>query len=137
MATFQIPIKVGKYAPAIGDASDCAHLTPALAVVDRDAGFSMFPKPFLNALGIEPRQKQRFADGSEYEVGTALLEIEGEQWPCPIIFGPDGRCVLGRTALSAFGLQVDSEGAGLEPAVLHLPTLIAVAGPAEVAEDVQ
>jgi hypothetical protein len=139
MATFQVPIKVGKYAPVINGARDCGELEPVSALVDRDAGFSIFPESFLMSLGVEPRERTKFKrrDGSiaEYNEGTALLEIGDEQWPCPVIFGPEGRYVLGRTALSAFGLQVSPDGKRLEPAVVHLPSVIALEMPAEVEHD--
>lgn len=141
MATFQVPVKIGKYAPVVSGARNCGDMASVPALVDNTPGFSMFPASLLTKLGVEPLGRARFdeVDGgiSEYHTGTALLEVAGKQRPCQVIFGPEGQCLLRKGTLGAFGLQVDSEGAGLEPAVLHLPTLIAVAGPAEVAGDVQ
>ncbi len=139
MAAFHVPIKVGKYAPTFDGKMGNGELAPISALAGSKASFTMLPESLLLGLGVEPRERTTFkrSDGSvaEYYEGTALLEIGGEQWPCPVIFGPEGRYVLGRTALSAFALQVAPDGQSLEPAVVHLPSVVALETPVEVACD--
>ena len=130
MAAIQVPVKIGKYAPIVNGVRDCGELAAVSALVDNAPGFAVFPASLLAGLGIEPRERARFAEvdggAAVYGVGSALLEIAGDQAPCQVIFGPDGRSVLRRGTLAAFGLQVAPDGAGLEPAVLYLPSLIAI-----------
>ena len=130
MAGFSVPVKIGKYAPIVNGVRDCGELAAVSALVDNTPGFAVFPATLLTRLGIEPEERARFAevDGSAavYGVGSALLEIAGDQAPCQVIFGPEGRSVLRRATLLTFGRQVAPDGAGLEPAVLYLPSLIAI-----------
>ena len=127
MDTFQVPVKVGKYAPVVSGVRDCGEMISAPAIVDNTPGFAMFPASLLTKLGIKPLERARFeeVDGgiAEYDTGTALLEVAGKQRPCQVIFGPEGNCVLRKGTLGTFGLQVAPDGTGLEPAVLHLPGL--------------
>ena len=130
MTAIQVPVKIGKYAPIVNGVRDCGELAAVSALVDDAPGFAVFPASLLNRLGIEPQERARFAEvdggAAVYGVGSALLEIAGDQAPCQVIFGPEGRSVIRRSTLLAFGLQVAPDGAGLEPAVLYLPSLIAI-----------
>lgn len=130
MAALQVSVKIGKYAPIVNGVRDCGELAPVSALVDNTPGFAIFPASLLTGLGVEPEERARFAEldggAAEYGIGSALLEIAGDQAPCQVIFGPEGSSVLRRGTLAAFGLQVAPDGAGLEPAVLHLPSLIAI-----------
>ena len=127
MAIFQVPVKVGKYAPVIDGARDCDETVSVPALVDNTPGFAVFPASLLMDLGVKPLERARFEemDGgiAEYDTGTALLEVAGKQRPCQVIFGPEGNCVLRKGTLGTFGLQVAPGGAGLEPAILYLPGL--------------
>ena len=129
MDAIQISVKIGKYAPIVNGARDCGDLEPTSALVNNTPGFATFPASLLTKLGIEPQERARFAEvdggAAVYGVGTALLEIAGDQAPCQVIFGPEGSSVLRKGTLATFGLQVASDGSGLEPAVLYLPSLIA------------
>lgn len=135
MAAIQVPVKIGKYAPIVNGVRDCGELAAVSALVDDAPGFAVFPASLLSGLGIEPQERARFAEvdggAAVYGVGSALLEIAGDQAPCQVIFGPEGRSVLRRATLLAFGLQVAPDGAGLEPAVLYLPSLIAISDDAQ------
>ena len=48
--------------------------------------------------------------------GQRHLNIDGEEWPCPVIFGPDGNYLLGASTLEIFNLVVDPAGERLLPA---------------------
>lgn len=130
MAAMQVPVKIGKYAPIVNGVRDCGELASVSALVDNTPGFAVFPASLLTRLGVEPQERARFAEvdggAAVYGVGTALLEIADDQAPCQVIFGPEGHVVLRKGTLAAFGLQVTQDGARLEPAILHLPSLIAI-----------
>ena len=103
MGTFRVAIGVGH--PHGGD------LRPVTALVDTGATHSMMPETLLDALRLGPRKIMRFrmADGSraEYGVGEARFRIEGDEQTCTVIFGPEGRYLLGATTLEDFDLMVD------------------------------
>ena len=89
------------------------------ALVGTGALFSIFPESFLLEQGIAPdrRSKYRQADGSVVEYGetTAILAIGDAESVCPVIFGPEGRFVLGKTALENLFLRIDEAGERLVP----------------------
>ena len=90
------------------------------AVVDVWADHSVFPVAVLNELGIEPgcRQAVKLPDGSldEWGYGIAMLEIDGQQWPCPVVFSPNDECRLGDSALQIFNIEPDYNTGELAPA---------------------
>ena len=100
---FKVPIGVGH--PDGGD------LYPVDAVVDTGAAHSMLPESLLGGLDIVPQEQLGFilADGTRvrYGFGFARFEIDGEQRPCPVVFGPEEKYLLGNTALGIFNLKVD------------------------------
>ncbi len=109
---FKVAIGVGH--PDSGDPS------PVSAVVDADSVHSVLPASLLKKLGISPRRQVVFTrfDGSEVELGYGLarFKIEGQEWPCPVVFGPEDDYRLGASALEIFNLEVDHDGAKLRPA---------------------
>ena len=90
------------------------------SVVDVWADHSIFPESVLNELGIEPGSTLTVAlpDGglADWGYGMALLDIDGQQWPCPVVFGPDNRFRLGASALQIFNLAEDYAAGTLAPA---------------------
>ena len=40
-------------------------------------------------------------------VGLCRITLQGEQFDCPVIFGPDGVYLLGATTLDIFSLTAD------------------------------
>ncbi len=109
---FKVDIAVGH--PNGGD------LSPVALLVDSSAAHSVLPTSFLAKLGISPRQKVEFTyiDGTEvqYGYGLARFSIDGEEWPCPVVFGPEDDYRLGSSALEIFNLEVDHAGETLRPA---------------------
>ena len=103
MGTFRVEISVGN--PQGGD------LRPVSALVDTGATHSMMPESLLTALSLRPLKQVRFriANGErvEYGVGEARFSVEGQERTCPVIFGPDGRFLLGATTLENLDLMVD------------------------------
>ena len=85
MGTFSVEIGVGRL---FGGA-----LTPVEATVDTGAFHTMLPASLLAELGLSPLERRDFgvADGSvsEYGVGMARIALDGREWHCPVIFGPD------------------------------------------------
>lgn len=103
MGTFSVDLGVGH--PQGGD------LLPVSALVDTGATHSMMPASLLESLSLSPSRRRRFrmADGNraEYGIGQARFGLEGEEQTCPVIFGPEGRYLLGATTLENFDLMVD------------------------------
>ena len=103
MTVFSVAIEVGH--PVGGD------LTQVSALVDTGAHHSMMPESLLEQLHIQPIAKRNFsfADGGAeiLGIGQARIAILGEEWVCPVIFGPEGKYLLGATTLEAFDLAVD------------------------------
>ena len=91
------------------------------AVVDTGAADSVLPSNVLAGLGILPNERIpcTLADGStvEWGYGSAMFRIDGRQWLCPVIFGPDDMdsCLLGATTLEIFKLAVDPVNNLLQP----------------------
>ena len=112
MGTFTVTIGIGH--PRGGD------LTPVSAMVDTGAVHSMMPKSLLARLSLTPLELIRYtlADGREveYGYGMARFGIDGREWPCPVIFGPEGEYLLGATTLEIFNLMADPVGQRLLPA---------------------
>ena len=78
----------------------------------------------LAELGIEPEQTKRFqlanGDTQDFPVGSARMELDGQQENVHIVFGPENRLLLGSMALGAFALAVDAKNHRLIPADLRL-----------------
>ena len=112
MSMFKVDVGVGNL-----DGGDLALVLP---VVDTGAAHSMLPESLMAQLRIEPRERLRFilADGTRvrYGYGFARFSIDGDERPCPVIFGPDGNYLLGASTLEAFNLVVDPVGERLAPA---------------------
>ena len=89
------------------------------ALVDTGATYTILPATLLMGLGIAAmgRTILVFADGrrEEYDIGEALIIIGRNEALCPAIFGPEGRYLLGVTALEIFGLLVNPVSERLEP----------------------
>ena len=103
MPAFKVNIGVGH--PDGGD------LFPVDAVVDTESAHSVLPASLLADLNVSPLQELGFilADGSRvrYGFGIARFEIDGKERPCPVVFGPGDKYLLGKTALGIFNLKVD------------------------------
>ena len=99
---------------------DAGDLAPVQPVVDTGSAHSMLPESLMTQLRIEPREHLRLilADGTRvrYGYGFARLSIDGDERPCPVIFRPDGNCLLGRSTMGAFNLVADPVGERLAPA---------------------
>ncbi len=80
----------------------------------------MLPESLLSRLNLAPLEQIEYllADGRavEYGYGMARFGIAGREWPCPVIFGPDGAYLLGATTLEIFNLIADPVGQRLLPA---------------------
>jgi predicted aspartyl protease len=93
--------------------SDSANTYEADFLVDTGIMDTMAPASALKKLGIQPDGKDLYelASGElvEYEYGSAILELMGEQHiPIRIIFGPDGSApILGMVALGTAGYIAD------------------------------
>ena len=91
------------------------------AIVDTGAAYSVLPASILvDELGIEPEQDMQFtlADGTKrtFGVGEVLLSVEGQELVNRVVFGPDGRQLLGAASLQMFGLVADTTNHRLIPA---------------------
>ena len=111
MGTFRIEIGVAGL--------DGQHPVIVTALVDTGATHSMMPASLLARLGITPTRQRTFtmADGrtETYDIGAAMFSVGEEAMPCPVIFGREGRFLLGATTLENFDLAVDPVNQKLTP----------------------
>ena len=115
MGTFNYDVGLGRLAGG--------PLTPIRARVDTGSIHSMFPSSLLAQLNISPIRQRSYAlaDGSrrQYGFGYANIEVDGLALPCPVIFGPEDKHLLGATTLEAFELMVDPVAGRLVPRELY------------------
>ena len=81
--------------------------------VDTDALYTFIPEDRLQAIAVAPLLSR-----DRRLLGEARLTIDGLEGAltCPIIFAPPGSlCLLGATALEAFGVDVDPTAQRLKP----------------------
>lgn len=92
----------------------------ASPIVNAGVAHSMLPASLLAELNIEPLEEIGciLTDGSRsrYGFGVARFRIDGQERPCPVLFGPDDNYLLGASALGMFNLLVDPDGKRLVPA---------------------
>ncbi len=90
------------------------------ALVDTGASLTMLPASFLRNLGIESHTDAEFtlADGRRQRLplGDVWIRIGSEEWPGPVIFGPDDRFLLGAVTMQIFRLIADTTHHKLIPA---------------------
>ncbi len=103
MGAFEVTVGVGRLGGG--------ELTPVTASVETGAAHSMIPESFLTQLGLAPSESFLYsvADGRqvEYGYGMARFGLEGREFYCPVIFGPEGQFLFGATSLQIFNLKVD------------------------------
>jgi len=90
------------------------------ALVDTGASYLTLPAPLLESLAV-PRITTRpftFGDGRtvEYDVGVALLRIDGAAFPVLCVFGDsESQPLLGAVAMETFGVAPDPLAQRLVP----------------------
>ena len=103
LESFEVQVGVGR----VGD----GELIPVSATVDTGAPHSVMPESLLRGLGVSPAEYHTFtdADGGKVECGygVARFVLDGREYPCPVVFGPEGQYMLGVTSLQIFNLQFD------------------------------
>ncbi|MCY4576102.1 MAG: clan AA aspartic protease [Chloroflexi bacterium] len=85
------------------------------ALVDTGALYTTVPGSMLKEIGVEPKETRAFelADGStvEFELGSAIVSINGRQALTVVAFGPeDTEPLLGAMALQQMELAIDMSG---------------------------
>ncbi|MBM3926598.1 MAG: hypothetical protein FJ320_11585 [SAR202 cluster bacterium] len=85
MATFTMPVRISDMAGRRSTTLDM--------LVDTGATMSLVPRSTLSELGIRPLREMEFilADqsGRTYQVGRALIRLDGVEEVLPVIFGDD------------------------------------------------
>ena len=103
MGAFEVTVGIGR----LGE----GELTPVTAMVDTGAAHSMIPESLLRRLGLRPLESFLYsvADGRQVECGYGMARfgLEGREFHCPVIFGPDDQYLFGATSLQIFNLKVD------------------------------
>ena len=89
--------------------------------MDTGATYTVLPSSLLHELvGIQPQREMEFtlADGRKMELpmGEARLYIEGRDAVNPVVFGEEGRYLIGATTLQVLGLIPDTTNHKLIPA---------------------
>ncbi len=111
MGIFSVTVGVGH--PGGGD------LTEVSVVVDTGAYHTMLPESLLTQLHIQPIVEREigFADGKREKrgIGQGRIAYNGEEWACPVIFGPEGQYLMGATTLEIMSLAADPVGKKLIP----------------------
>lgn len=104
MGLFSVPLVVGNI--------HTGQSATVEAMVDTGAVYSMVPASLLLRLEIEPMRTIRFSTASaaavRYEVGEARFSAAGETCYANVVFGPEGKFLLGTMTLSGLALAVDS-----------------------------
>jgi predicted aspartyl protease len=95
------------------------------ALVDTCTGYSVVPRPILEALGCRVVRSQRvvLADGraEEWLLTQIDVECEGRRVTTPVLMGPPAGVVrLGATTLEELGLGIDPLNRRLVPVDLYL-----------------
>ena len=83
------------------------------ALVDTGATYTVLPASLLRErIGVAPQRWEQFtlADGSKRRYGTAevRLSIADREFVSRVVFGEEGRYLLGATTLQVFGLIPDT-----------------------------
>ena len=103
MGLFSVPLVVGNIHTGQSETVD--------AMVDTGAVYSMVPASLLRRLEIEPGRTMRFStasgDSVRYEVGEARFSAAGETCYANVVFGPEGKFLLGAMTLEGLALAVD------------------------------
>lgn len=123
---FQVSVKVAN--PA-----DPARFFEERFWVDTGALYSFVPENRLIEIGLRPliARDLIFADGRRDRrlLGEALFTMppQPETLTCQVVFAPPGSlCLLGATALEAFGLEADPVGQRLKPITAVIGGFLAV-----------
>lgn len=103
MGTFSVTVE-------IGDPQGQRYET-VRALVDTGASYTMVPASVLRGLGVIPHARWPFdtADGRlvELDVGRTWVRVDGQTDLTLIVFGPEGRCLLGAYTLEGMRLAPD------------------------------
>lgn len=115
MSTFEVEVGIGRHFGG--------PVVQVRALVDTGAFNSMMPASLLRRLGVIPTEQRMYAlaDNSEieWEIGEAYFSIDGTEWHCPVIFGPEDQYLLGATTLEIFVLMVDPVAGELVPRIIR------------------
>lgn len=100
------------------------------ALVDTGATLTVVPRPILERLGVRPVGRRRFslADGRlmEYEIGSAIARLDGQELPTICVFGDaDMEPLIGVVTLESFFLGVDPVNQTLIPVPGRLKVVVA------------
>ena len=122
MGTFRIEISVAGL-----DGEKPVTVSP---LVDTGATHSMMPTSLLNRLGVATEsdsERLRWPTAGRRPTTSArpMFSVGAEVMPCPVIFGREGRYLLGATTLENFDLAVDPVNQKLTPVaeLTHLKLL--------------
>ena len=111
MGLFTVTIGVGHL--------DGGDLVEVSVLVDTGAYHTMLPASLLAQLQVRPFAEQifEFADGNEESlcVGLARIAWQDKEFPCPVVFGAEGKYLLGASTLESLDLMVDSRRNTLVP----------------------
>ena len=115
MGVFSVTLEIGH--PDGGD------LLEVPVVVDTGAVHTMVPETLLMQIRVSPMLEKSFAfaDGYRETMGVGFCRIawQGEEAVCPVIFGPEGKYLMGATTLEIFDLAVEPGAHRLVPRVHH------------------
>ena len=111
MGLFTVTIGVGHL--------DGGDLVEVSALVDTGAYHTVLPASLLAQLQVRRLAEQtfEFADDNEELLGVGLARIawQDKEFPCPVIFGAEGKYLMGASTLESLDLMVDPRRNKLVP----------------------
>ena len=103
MGTFTVTIEIGD--------PQGQRFEEVEALVDTGATLTIVPASLLRRLGVTPRRRAAFrlADGSlvEMDIGITIVRVGGLETSTSVVFGDEGRALLGVLTLEDLFLGVD------------------------------
>ncbi len=91
-----------------------------VAQVDTGAVHTVLPASLLHLLGVTPDEEREFVLGDRsvrtFPVGEARIHVEGREAYSRVVFGVDGKYLLGATTLQMLDLIPDTTNEKLIPA---------------------
>ena len=98
---------------------DGGDLVEVPALVDTGAYHTVLPASLLEQLQVRRIAEQifEFADGNAESLGVGLARIawQDKEFPCPVVFGAEGKYLMGASTLESLDLMVDPRRNKLVP----------------------
>lgn len=106
MGTFSVPMRVGD--------PQGQRFEDVEALVDTGSTLTIMPASMLRRLDVEPRRRQSFRLANnevvEREIGQTVVRLNGFEIITSVVFGDEGRFILGAVTMEDLMFNVDPIG---------------------------